>query len=371
MRRHNLHKERIQHMTAVARLGHSVPLTGAEGVHGRAADKAVRLAVEQANARGDLPCEIELLSLDDKCEPEAGAYVANHLAQDPNVFGVVGPFNSTPAQAAAPIYHDAGLVHICPAASNPELSRQGWDTFFRTVPSDAVQGREAARCAVHVVGARRIAVLHDRSAFGQPLAEIFADAVQDYGAEIVLFEGITRGCTEFPETVEKVAASAADLIYFGLIEAEGSAMAHRLREGGVTAPYLGADGLKPSRYLETPDADVVGPYYTSACTDITRAAAAADFRRAYAVRFPAVADYTVYTAEAYDAAKTLIDALRRAGAPDRETVRREVAATQAYPGASGPISFTVDGDRANPIIDFYVVKEGELTFLGTTTDLTD
>jgi branched-chain amino acid transport system substrate-binding protein len=358
-------------MSELARLGHSVPLTGAEGVHGRTADKAVRLAVEQANARGDLPFEIELLSLDDKCEPEAGAYVARHLAADPDVFGVVGPFNSTPAQTAAPVYHEAQLAHICPAASNPELSRQGWDTFFRTVPSDAVQGREAARCAVHVVGARHIAVLHDRSAFGQPLAEVFADAAWEHGANIVLFEGIARGQTDFPETVKRVAAAAPDLIYFGLIEAEGSAMAHRLREGSVTAPYLGADGLKPSQYLETPGADAAGPYYTSACTDITRRASAADFQRAYGARFPEVADYTVYTAEAYDATNVLINALRRAGTTEREPVCREVAATEAYPGASGLISFTTEGNRANPVIDFYVVKEGELTFLGTTSDLTN
>ncbi|MGQ9598541.1 MAG: branched-chain amino acid ABC transporter substrate-binding protein [Anaerolineae bacterium] len=356
-------------MNKTVRLGHSTPLSGEEGVHGTAANHAVELAVRQANERGNLPFQIELVSLDDACTAEGGEAVARQLSADPAVLGVVGPFNSTPAQAAAPIYYQARLPHICPAASNPDLTRQGWDTFFRVVASDEIQGREAARCAVRFVGARRIAVLHDRSAFGQPLAEIFADEARMHGAEIVLVEGIHRGQRHFPDTVQRVRDADPDLIYFGLIEAEGSAMAHELRAGGVLAPYLGADGLKPSRYLETPEVEVAGPYYTSASADVRRYPSAADFRRAYARDFPQFADYTIYTVEAYDAANILIEALRKAGAADREAVRQQVARTRNYPGASGPITFSPTGDRLNPRIDFYVVRSGELVFLGTTADL--
>jgi len=356
-------------MVNIVRMGNSMPLSGEECVHGTAASKAVELAVMQANERGDLPFKIELVTLDDQCTIEAGASVAARLAEDPEVLGVVGPFNSTPAQAAAPILHSARLAHICPAASNPNLTRQGWDTFFRVVASDEVQGREAARCAVHVVHARRIAVLHDKSAFGQPLAEILAQEAQAQGAEIVLFEGINRGQTRFPDTVTRVREAAPDLVYFGLIEAEGSVMAHELRAGGVMAPYLGADGLKPSRYLETPEVEAPGPYYTSACADVRRRPTAATFRRAYAARFPEFADYTIYTAEAYDAANVLIEALRRASSADREAVREQVAATKGHPGASGPISFSATGDRLDAVIDFYVVQQGALTFLGITSKL--
>jgi len=356
-------------MGTVVKLGHSVPLSGEERTHGRAADRAVRLAVEQANAAGDLSFTIELVSLDDECTREAGEAVARKLCKDAGVFGVVGPFNSTPTQAAGPVYDDAGLAHICPAASNPDLSRQGWSTFFRVVASDEVQGWEAAKCALEIVGARRIAFLHDKSAFGQPLGEIVADEAEKQGADIVLFEGIDRGQRRFPQTVHRVREAEPDLIYFGLIEAEGSAMAKHLREAGVTAPYLGADGLKPSRYLETPEWDVVGPYYTSACTDVTRRPSAARFREAYGDRFPDFADYTVYTVEAYDAARILIDALRRVGMEEREAIRHEISQTAGFAGASGPITFTERGNRVDPVIDFYVVREGNLTFLGTTSEL--
>jgi branched-chain amino acid transport system substrate-binding protein len=356
-------------MKKIVKLGHSVPLSGEECVHGTAANYAVELAVLQANERGDLPYGIELVTRDDEFSTETGAAVAKQFCQDPDVFGVVGPFNSTPALGAGPVHSAARLVHVCPAASNPGLTDRGWETFFRIVATDEVQGREAAQCAVQVVKAQRMAVLHDKSAFGQPLAEIFADEAAAQGAEIVLLEGVNRGQTRFPETVERIRQAQPDLIYFGLIEAEGAAMAHELRTAGVMVPYLGADGLKPSRYLETPEVDAIGPYYTSACTDIKSRPTAAEFRAAYAERFPQVADYSIYTVEAYDAANVLIDALRRAGTADREAVLRQVAQTKGFPGASGPVTFTPKGERADPVIDFYVVERGELTFLGTTADL--
>lgn len=356
-------------MQRTVKIGNSVPLSGEEGVHGAAAKHAVELALWQANQRGHLPFHLELVTLDDECTIEAGQTVAAQLSADADVVGVVGPFNSTPAQTAAPVFHAARMAHICPAASNPDLSRQGWDTFFRVVASDQVQGREAAKCAVHVVGAQRIAVLHDRSAFGQPLAEVFADEARKQGAEIVLFEGIERGHDRYPDTVNRVREADPDLVYFGLIEAEGSVMAHELRAGSVMAPYQGADGLKPSRYLETPESDAPGPYYTSACADVRQRPSAADFRQAYAERFPKFANYSVYTAEAYDAANILIEALYQAGEPDRESVLRQVANTQAFPGASGPITFTAAGDRRDPVIDFYVVQDQTLKLLGTTLDL--
>ncbi len=356
-------------MMRVVKIGNSVPLSGEEGTHGTAANHAVELAVAQANERGDLPFEIRLVSLDDRCSVEAGQEVARQLSEDPEVLSVVGPFNSTPAKSAAPIYHSARVAHICPAASNPTLSQQGWDTFFRMVASDEVQGREAARCAVQVVGASRLAVLHDQTVFGQPLAEIVADEAKRQGAEIVLFEGIDRGQRRFPDTVRRIREAAPNLIYYGLIEAEGSVMAHELRTAGIRAPYMGADGLKPSRYLETPEVEVEGPYYTSACADVRRLPSAAAFRTAYAERFPSLADYTIYTVEAFDAANVLIDALRRCGARSREAVLAEVGRTRGHAGASGPITFSSTGDRLGAVVDFYQVKRGELVFLGTTSQL--
>ena len=212
-------------------------------------------------------------------------------------------------------------------------------------------------------------MLHDKTAFGQPLAEIVADEARRQGAEIVLFEGIDRGQRRFPDTARRIHEANPDLIYYGLIEAEGLAMAHELRAAGVTAPYMGADGLKPSRYLETPEVEVVGPYYTSASASARQRPSAADFHRAYSEAFPGYAGYSIYTVEAYDAANILIDAVQRAGTPDRAAILQQVAATKAFAGASGSITFSPTGERLNPAIDCYVVEQGALKFLGATTDL--
>lgn len=347
-------------LTTFARLGCSASLSGEEAPHGRHMAAAVELAVRQAREREDLP--IEVLVRDDGGDMERAREVARAFVDDERIVGVIGPMTSDTVMAAAPLYHAGRLAHISPAASTPLATEAGYDTFFRTVSSDIVQGHEAARLAVTYLDCRRIAVVHDGTAFGEPLAEIFRDHCLALGARVALFAGVTKGQTDFASLLTRLRETQPELIYCGLIEAEGALFARQLRHAGLLMPLFGADALKPSRFLETPGYAAPGPYYTSASTDITRAPSAAAFQRAFG-------SYSIYTAEAYDAAGILIAALRRARIHDREAVRREVAATADYAGASGNISFDAHGDLAAPHLDFYRVEDGQLRFVGATKDL--
>lgn len=346
----------------VVRLGCSASLSGEEATHGQHMAAAVRLAVSQAQERGDLPVGLEVVVLDDAGNAQGAVAVARRLIADELVAGVVGPLTSETVLAAAPLYHAARLAHISPAASTPRATRCGYDTFFRTVSDDEVQGREAARLAVAYLGCKAIAVVHDGSAFGQPLAEIFRDHCLALGARVTPFEQVEKGQTDFADAIARLATCAPELIYCGLIEAEGARFAAQLRQAGLMTPLFGADALKPSRFLETPGYPVQGPYYTSASADITRAESAASFHRSFG-------SYSIYTAEAYDATCILIAAISRSAPGDREGVRREVAATAGFVGASGTITFDARGDLAEPRLDFYAVQEGRLCFLGATREL--
>jgi branched-chain amino acid transport system substrate-binding protein len=300
--------------------------------------------------------------LDDAGNASSAAEVAYRFVADEHVAGVVGPMTSDTVLAAAPIYHSGRLTHISPAASTPRATEAGYDTFYRTVSNDIVQAREAARLAVTYLGCKAIAVVHDGTAFGQPLAEIFREHCVALGARISLFERIEKGQTDFLATIARVAEAGPDLIYCALIEAEGARFAMQLRRAGMMTPLFGTDALKPSRFLETPDYPAPGPFYTSASTDITRAQSAASFHQAFGA-------YSIYTAEAYDAACILIEAIRRSASRDREAVRKEVAGTAGWPGASGVITFDAHGDLAEPHLDFYWVDGGRLRFVGATHDL--
>ncbi|MFN8497934.1 MAG: branched-chain amino acid ABC transporter substrate-binding protein [Anaerolineae bacterium] len=338
-----------------------------ESVHGRHIAQAVRLAVEQANARGDLPCEVEVVVGDDGADVEMSIGVGRSFIADAQVLGVVGTMNSDTSLAVGPLFAAAGLAQIAPAASNPDLTRQGWPTFFRLVATDLVQGTAAARYAVTVLGARAIAVIHDGSGFGKPLARIFGEAARAQGAEVILFVGIQRGESDFHDLAHRVARAAPDLIFFGVIEAEGRHLARQLREAGVTARYFGTDGLKPSRFLATPGWPVEGPYHTNAGTDVFHSASASQFLADYRARFGVA--YSIYTAEAYDAANILLAALARAPRLDRASILAEVARTRDFPGATGSVTFDERGDLLNPRIGLYRIEGDQTIFLGYASDL--
>lgn len=342
-------------------------LSGDEAEHGRHIQQAVNLAVEQANARGDLPFVVETVVGDDMADPQQALLVAEQFIADDQVLGVIGTMNSDTSLATAPLYHQARLVQISPAASNVELTRKGYDTFFRLIPHDNIQGEDGARFAVSVLGARRIAVLHDQSEFGEPLARTFAATADALGADIVLFRAIQRGETDFRDVAEEVREVSPDLVYFGVIEAEGRHLARQIRDAGVRAPYLGTDGLKPSHYLATPGAGVPGPYHTNAGTDIQVTPSAKAFVDAYQKRYGEI--YSVYTAEGYDAANILIAAFARAKTLDRPGVLAAVAQTRDFPGASGRITFDAFGDITDPKIGIYRLEGDQMIFLGYTHDL--
>jgi branched-chain amino acid transport system substrate-binding protein len=356
-------------LKSIVKIGCSAVLSeeADEQIHGRHIAQAVALAIEQANRRGDLPFTVEVVVGDDRAQSEAAIAVAQRFIADSQVLGVVGTMNSHTSLAAAPLYQQASLAQISPAASNPTLTQQGYTTFFRVIAHDLYRGAAAARYAIEVLGRQRLAIIHDRSPFGEPLAQVFRQTAEKFGVVPLLYRGIQRGQTDFKALVAEVAILEPELIFMSVIEAEGRLLAAQLRQAGVRASLFGTDGLKPSLFLATPEYEVEGPYHTSASTDVWVKPSAAAFAAAYQARYGEL--YSIYTAEAYDAANILIAACVRAARLDRTTVLAEVRQTHNFAGASGLISFDQHGDRLDPEIGIYRVTAGKPVFLGTTREL--
>ncbi len=348
----------------IVRIGCSTVLSEEEDekVHGRHIGQAVALAVEQANQRADLPFAVELALGDDKAQAKAAVAVAEKFIADPQILGVVGTMNSHTSLAAAPLYHQAGLVQIAPAASNPSLTRQGFSTFFRVIPHDLIQGQAAAAYSIKNLGKRRLAVIYETTPFGEPLAQIFSQTCTALGCAPLLSRPVQRGQTDFSSLAAEVATLQPDLIFMGVIEAEGRLLAAQLRQAGVRSIFFGTDGLKPSLYLTTPGYEVEGPYHTSSATDVFVNPTAAAFAQAYQARYGQL--YSIYTAEAYDAANLIIAACARAARLERPAVRAEVARTRDFSGASGSITFDEHGERVNAQVGIYRVVNHKPVFLG-------
>jgi branched-chain amino acid transport system substrate-binding protein len=349
------------------KLGCSAVLSGHEEIHGKAIVRSVSLAVDQANMKGIIKSGLELVVGDDRDDRTAAAELARRYIRDERILAVVGPMNSNAVFAAAPLYQMADMVHISPAASNPELTSMGYSTFFRVVGHDEFQGTRAAAFTVSYLKKNRIGIIHDGSPFGKPLSEIFMRTVEDLGAEIVAIQKIQRGQRDFYGVVNEMLVSQPDLIFFGVIEEEGLLLAPQLRSAGVSSVFLGTDGLKSSRYLETPLSAVKGPYFSNASTDLDVTTSAHAFKNAFVDRYGPT--YSVYSAEAFDAANVIIHAMAGAEQLTRQAVLARVAKTEKFPGITGQITFDSSGDRMHPEIGFYELMPGKTIFLGFDGDI--
>jgi branched-chain amino acid transport system substrate-binding protein len=337
-------------------LGACLALSGPEASYAQELRSAVELALEDHGAGA-----VELRVEDDRCDGQGARAAARRLASDPRVFAVIGPMNSWTSAAAGPIFSDSRLLQITPSASDPSLSRQGWAGFFRVCPNDIVQGRVLARVAGERVAAQRVAAVHDGTSFGEPLAQVFLEEARRLGMA-------DRGAVEVRESEAESFAAAArrmreaepDAVFVVGLEDPCREAAQRMRAAGLTSVFLGTDGIKPTHVLVTPGFTGDGPYLTNAGIDARRQAP--EFHRRFQSRFGV--HRSIYTVEAYDAARMCLAALARAGGPDRARVLAALKSMSAFPGLAGPLRFDATGERLDPAIGVYLCRNDELVFLG-------
>lgn len=344
-------------MTKIAFLA---PLTGPESVVGLPMSQIVALAVEQANQRAECPFPIELLALNDEAEPVRARALAAELVADDDVLGVVGHKNSGPSAAAGGIYAAGGLAQITPSSTNSDLARQGWSTFFRVCADNDAQAAAAAAFALDTLHARRVAVVHDGTGYGQPLAETFRSAIGRGGAEIALIEPVRLGQRDFDDAVRRLADAAADLIYMGLTEIESSFLVRALRAAGVESRLFGADGGRQSPFPQMAGDAAEGVYETYAGADAQATEQGREFLATYEGRY---GPCPIFGPEVYDASSLLLDAICRAGIPDRSAVLNAVRNSEGYRGVTGPIRFQPDGNRRDAQVTIWQVRQGEMISL--------
>lgn len=350
------------------KIGFAAPFTGDQAIVGKPMAHCAELAINQANERGDLPFYLILQAEDDGAEPGQAERVARRFVADPAVIGVVGHKNSGPSAAAGPIYNAAGLAQMTPSSTNPRLSQQGFRTFFRLCAHDAIQGMVAAQYAVWVLGVKGFAIIHDQTDYGQPLAEVVRATARQEGAEVVLFEGIEVGQTDFSQTVNRIQHLSPDLVYFALTEIESSLLARQLKAAGVKVLLFGTDGSRVSQFLPLAGPAAEGVYQTYAGVDPDSTSSAQTFGHDFNARYGPV---PVYGAEVYDATNLLIAALTRAGRPERQAVLQAIAAMDEFAGVTGPIRFEPNGDRHNPQVSIWRVEQGEMRLAGLARELID
>ena len=328
-----------------------------------------QLAIEHAAALGPaLPGHrLELVPLDDQRSPTQAVAAAKKLVSDPDVVAVVGHLNSSCTLPASAIYHQARTLQVSPVSSNPQISRQGFNTFFRICATDDLQGPAAAFFAVRELGAHRIFILDDMTTYGRGLANEFERKVRVLdGVELLGHEGITQGDKDFTAILTKVKSHQPDLIYFAGMFPEAALLLKQRFEIGLTARFMTGDGAFDPVLIElaTPQA-AEGMYLTTIGSDIHEVSTAKAFVKEYEERFGRIGAYSAY---AYEATSLAVWEIRQAGQKDRGTVLAAMEQLKngvSYNGLFGPQRFDEKGDSLIRDIGIFTVKDGKFQFVKT------
>lgn len=349
---------------AVIKIGSVAPLTGPQTHIGKDNENGARLAVDEINARGLVlggkKVTLELLGEDDQAEPKTATIVAQKLV-DAGVVAVIGHLNSGTTIPASKLYHDAGIPQISPSATAVAYTAQGYKTAWRVMANDAQQGKVLGQFAVTKLGAKKIAIIDDRTAYGQGLADEVEKAAKAAGGQIVAREFTNDKSTDFTAILTSIKGKTPDLIFFGGMDPQGGPMAKQMKGLGLSAKLLGGDGLQNGNFIKLAGADAEGMIASSPGLPIDSMPGGPDFRKRYEAKYGAIQLYAPY---AYDAVMVLADALKRADSGEPGKILAALPQTDIQ-GVSGPLKFDAKGDTVGGAVTLYEVKGGSWQVLET------
>jgi branched-chain amino acid transport system substrate-binding protein len=333
---------------AVIKIGHVGPTSGAIAHLGKDNENGARMAIEELNAAGltinGAPAKFELLAEDDAGDPKQGTAAAQKLV-DAKVAGVIGHLNSGTTIPASQIYNDAGLPQISPSATNPKYTRQGYAGVFRMVADDVHLGGTLGKYAVESLKAKNVAVIDDRTAYGQGVADEFEKGVAAAGGTVVGREFTNDKATDFNAILTTLKAKKPDVVFFGGMDAVAGPMLKQMKQLGIEAKFMGGDGICSSELPKLEGEEKVGME---------------KFRADFKAKFGA--DVQVYAPYVYDAVKVMVNAMVAANSSDPVKYLPELKNTN-YKGVTGTIAFDEKGDIKNGALTLMTYKGGARTTL--------
>ncbi|NMG00756.2 branched-chain amino acid ABC transporter substrate-binding protein [Aromatoleum toluolicum] len=350
----------------VVRIGHAGPLTGPAAAFGKDGENGARLAIEDANAKGIKiggdTVKFELVSEDDQADPRTATTVAQRLT-DSGVKGVVGHVTSGASIPASRIYEQAGIPVITPSSTSPKLTQQGYKMTFRVIANDLQQGNALGKYAVDQLKARKIAVIDDRTAYGQGLADAFANAVKSSGGQIAGREFTNDKATDFMAILTKIKAMNPDAVFYGGMDAQAAPLARQMKQLGMTAKLMTGDGGCTGEMIKMAgDALSATTFCTQAGIPLDKMPGGATFRTQFKQRFGN--DIHVYAPYAYDAMMSVIEAMKAANSVEPAKYQPALRSL-AYQGVTGPVAFDDKGDIKGGAITVYNFDAGKWAPLQT------
>jgi branched-chain amino acid transport system substrate-binding protein len=347
---------------SVIRIGHVAPVSGAQAHFGKDNENGARMAIDDLNAKGvtigGKKVKFELVAEDDAADPKQGAAVAQKLC-DAKVNGVIGHLNSGTTLPASKIYNDCGLPMITPSSTNPKLTKNGYKMVFRLLANDDALGGGLAHYAADQLKLKKVAVIDDRSAYGQGVAEVFKNTAQAKGIEVVDQQFTTDKATDFMAILTAIKAKAPDAIFYGGMDPQAGGILRQLDQLGLSNVKLfGGDGICTAKLpeLSSNAKTVENVVCAEGGASLDKMPGGKDWRARYEAKFPG--EFQVYAPYVYDAVMVMADAMVRANSADPKVYGPKIFETD-YQGVTARVRFEPNGELKDPAFTLYVYKDGK------------
>ena len=338
------------------------PVSGPIAHIGKDVENGVRMAIDEINATkpviGGKAVQFKLLAEDDAGEPKQATAIAQKLC-DSKAVAVVGHLQSGTSIPASRIYHDCGIPQITPSASNPDLTKPGYNNVFRAIANDNQLGRAVAEYAVQKAGVKTVAIVDDRTAFGQGLAVLFKEVAEKNGVKVVANEYTTDKAVDFMAILTNIRTKKPDAILFGGLDAQAGPMLRQMQQLGMSDVELfGGDAICTTGLpaLASNSPNVANVICATGGASINQTGEQKDWMQRYEAKFPK--QFQMYSPYAYTATYVLVEAMKQADSTDPKVYLPKLAAIQ-YKGLTGNVSFTPQGELVEPTVTLYTYKDGK------------
>ena len=346
----------------IVKIGHVAPVSGAQAHYGKDNENGARMAIEELNAQGvtigGKKIKFELQAEDDAADPKQGTAAAQKLC-DSKVAGVVGHLNSGTTIPASKVYNDCGIPQITPSATNPKYSQQGFKTAFRLLANDNALGAGLALHAANNLKLKKVAIIDDRTAYGQGVAEVFKKTALQRGMQVVDEQFTTDKATDFMAILTAIKSKQPDGVFYGGMDPQAGPMLRQMEQLGLSkVKFFGGDGICTAKLAElsagAKTLDNVVCAEGGASLDKMPNGKA--WKAKYDAKYPG--QFQVYSPYVYDATMVLVDAMKRANSTDPKVYGPKLFETN-YTGVTAKVAFEPDGELKNPAMTLYVYKDGK------------
>ena len=336
------------------------PLSGDQSAVGVDIKRGAELALEQlSKPLADRGIKVELAPFDDQANPDTGVANAKRIVSDPAILAVVGHFNSGVQIPASEVYHTSGLANVSPGATNPKVTTRGYAEINRIVGRDDVQGVVGADFAISH-GVKTVFVVHDKTAYGQGIAEFFRKRADEKGLKVLGFEG-TEEKSNFDALLSQVIAGNPDMVYFGGMAYQGAVLFKQARERGYQGLFMSDDGFDSSDATKIAGPALLegaGTYYSAVSGPASVYPGTAKFIKDFQAKYNA--DPQPNAAQGYDSMAICLKAIENVAQADPNVLPGRAAVVKAlrdlkdFSGITGTFTFNAVGDPT--VAQYFVLK---------------